>query len=86
MDAPEPLLLSEDVYRQLGIVTYCPDLDAIQSKAVSAESIVLTARVQLVKSTQVPPRPDHAECSSGSEMEARRIRSLAFGRDPFAAE
>ena len=33
MDASEPLLLSEGVCRQLGIVTYHPEVDASQTPA-----------------------------------------------------
>jgi len=50
MDTSEPLLLSEGVCRQLGIVTYHPEVDASQTPAqeVGATMNVPTVKVQLV--------------------------------------
>ena len=60
MNAHEPLLVSDGVCRQLGIVTYHTAVDAVQSKAVNAESVVLTVRVQLVKIKTQLARPDQS--------------------------
>ena len=62
MDASEPLLLSEGVCRQFGIVTYHPEVDASQPQAqeVGATVSVPTVKVWLVQSVKLPPKPDHS--------------------------
>lgn len=62
MDASEPLLLSEGVCRQLGIVTYHPEVEAPQPQAqeVGATACVPAVKVQLVQSVKLPPRPDQS--------------------------
>lgn len=63
MDAREPLLLSEGVCRQLGIVSYHQDVEprepskSIQGLQASPESVacVLTMRIKLVQSVRVLP-------------------------------
>ena len=68
MDAPDQLLLSEGVCRQLGIVTYHPSLhqpgqtqNPVDSPVCESESsnkqttLVPCVRVSLVKSLQLPP-------------------------------
>ena len=61
MDASEPLLLSEGVCRQLGIVTYHPDVDASQPQAQEVATVRVPAvKVQLVQSVKLPPRPDQS--------------------------
>ena len=54
-----PLLLSEGVCRQLGIVTYHPEVDD-QAQEVSATISVPAVRVQLLQSVKLPPRPDQS--------------------------
>ena len=71
MDAPEPLLLSEGVCRQLGIVTYHPDIQTNQSSGGETSGRVPTVRVQLVQGVKLPPNPDQnvvAEACLGSEL------------------
>ena len=60
MDASEPLLLSEGVCHQLGIVTYHPEVDASQPSAqeVGAPVSVPTVKVRLVQSVKLPLKPD----------------------------
>ena len=62
MDASEPLLLSEGVCRQLGIVSYHPEVDASQpqDQAAGDRANVPAVRVQLVQSIKLPPRPDRS--------------------------
>ena len=62
MDASEPLLLSEGVCRQLGIVTYHPDVDTSQPQVqeVGTTVEVPAVKVQLVQSVKLPPRPDQS--------------------------
>ena len=60
MDAPEQLLLSEGVCRQLNILTYHPDVQVWRGgrKRVSAlppRAQVPTVRIRLLQSTRVPP-------------------------------
>lgn len=58
MDAPELLLLSEGVCRQLEIVTYHPEVKASKKTGVAVgECSVPVVRVQLVKSVNLPGRP-----------------------------
>ena len=59
MDAPEPLLLSEGVCRQLGLVTYHPEVKARRGGGTVAaqECRVPAVRVQLVKGVKLPPGP-----------------------------
>ena len=56
MDAHDPLLLSEGVCNQLGIVNYHPDVEsqAPASAAESEEAVVPTVRVCLLQSVSVP--------------------------------
>ena len=67
MDAHDQLLLSEGVCRQLGIISYHPDVQAGQSKespstgAAGAptsedDAKVPTVRVRLLQSVHLPPR------------------------------
>ena len=67
MDAHDQLLLSEGVCRQLGIISYHPDVQAGQSKespstgAAGAstsedDAIVPTVRVRLLQSAHLPPQ------------------------------
>ena len=58
MDAHNPLLLSEGVCNQLGIVSYHPDVgsEAPASTAVSEEAVVPAVRVCLLRSVSVPAR------------------------------
>lgn len=56
MDAMEPLLLSEGVCRQLGIVTYLPEVGAPEETAPNEPKI----QVRLVQSMKLPPRPDES--------------------------
>ena len=62
MDASEPLLLSEGVCRQLGIVTYHPEVDVSQPPAqeVGATVSVPTVKVRLVQSVKLLPKPDQS--------------------------
>ena len=62
MDASEPLLLSEGVCRQLGIVSYHPEVDASQpqDRAAADRANVPAVRVQLVQSIKLPPRLDRS--------------------------
>lgn len=60
MDAPDQLLLSEGVCRQLGIITYHPDVQEWrggrkQPPSASEDAKVPTVRVRLYSSIQVPP-------------------------------
>ena len=52
MDAPEQLLLSEGVCRQLGIVTYHPSLGVGSGKETSP---VQTVHIRLVDTVRIPP-------------------------------
>ena len=62
MDTLEPLLLSEGVCHQLGIVTYHPEVNASQPPAqeVGATVSVPTVKVRLVQSVKLPPKPDQS--------------------------
>ena len=62
MDASEPLLLSEGVCRQLGIVTYHPEVSTSQPQipVIDAEVRVPTVKIQLLQSVKLPPRPDQS--------------------------
>ncbi len=55
MDAPEQLLLSEGVCRQLGIVTYHPSLGVGPSVDVSPMTQLQTVRIRLVDTVRIPP-------------------------------
>ena len=62
MDAKEQLLLSEGVCRQLGIITYHPDVEPRKAAnshegqtGAKSDAHVLTVRVKLVQSTRLPP-------------------------------
>ena len=63
MDASEPLLLSEGVCRQLGIISYHPEVFPVGKKALNSElefegadkCQVPTVRVQLVQSLRLLP-------------------------------
>ena len=55
MDAPEPLLLSEGVCRQLGIVSYHPSLGVESAEVAPTTAKLRTVRVRLVNSVRVPP-------------------------------
>ena len=59
MDASEQLLLSEGVCRQLGIVTYHPEVDT-RPQEVSDTVSVPAVKVQLLQSVKLPPRPDQS--------------------------
>ena len=61
-DASEPLLLSEGVCSQLGLVTYHPEVDASQTPAqeVGATVSVPTVKVRLVQSVKLPPKLDQS--------------------------
>lgn len=54
MDAHDPLLLSEGVCSQLGIVSYHPDVESQVPAAVSEEAAVPTVRVCLLQSVSIP--------------------------------
>ena len=61
MDAPDQLLLSEGVCRQLGLLSYHPDVQQWrggkkQSPPTEQEAKVPTVRVKLVQSIQIPPQ------------------------------
>ena len=65
MDSREQLLLSEGVCRQLGIISYHPDVTSRRNRSPSQkrspakpdqEAVVPTIRVQLVQSVRLPPR------------------------------
>ena len=58
MDATEQLLLGEGVCRQLGIVTYHPDVKRCLETVETSDAAVQvpTVRVQLLKSVSIPPR------------------------------
>ena len=58
MDTTEQLLLGEGVCRQLGIVTYHPDVKQCLETAETSDAAVQvpTVRVQLLKSVSIPPR------------------------------
>lgn len=60
MDASEPLLLSEGVCRQLGIVTYHPEVSTSQpqSPAIDAEVRVPTVKIQLLQSVKPEAGPE----------------------------
>ena len=55
-----PTPRSKAVCRQLGIVSYHPQVDVSQTPAedVGATVSVPTAKVQLVQSLKLPPKPD----------------------------
>ena len=55
MDAPESLLLSEGVCRQLGIVSYHPSLGIESAEAAPTTTQLHTVRVRLVNSVRIPP-------------------------------
>ena len=55
MDAPDPLLLSEGVCRQLGIVSYHPSLSTDPAREVSTVAQMQSVRVRLVQAVRVPP-------------------------------
>ena len=62
MDAPEQLLLSEGVCRQLGILTYHPDVQVwrggrkrVRAPPLPPKAQVPTVRVRLLQTTRVPP-------------------------------
>ncbi len=71
MDAPEPLLLSEGICRQLGIVSYHPSLGREPTEEAAVNSTTAaqlhTVRVSLVDSVCVIARlePEHGEDLSG---------------------
>ena len=64
MDAQDPLLLSEGVCRQLGILTYHPDVlhrgrNAVKPTVASSESsdaVVPMVRVRLLQAVKLPPQ------------------------------
>ena len=58
MDALEPLLLSKGLCRQLGKVSYRPEVNALQPPAqeVGATVSVPTVKVQLVQRVKLPRR------------------------------
>ena len=59
MDAPEPLLLSEGVCRQLGIVVYHPEVKPRgKTSGLDTKTQVSAVRVQLVESVKLLPGPD----------------------------
>ena len=62
MDATEQVLLSEGVCRQLGIVTYHPDVEAPPPSTPETGAVVSVpaVKVQLVQSVKLPPRPDQS--------------------------
>uniref|UniRef100_A0A1X7SUF3 CCHC-type domain-containing protein n=1 Tax=Amphimedon queenslandica TaxID=400682 RepID=A0A1X7SUF3_AMPQE len=57
MDASEPLLLSEGVCRQLGIIKYHPDVKPV-CKMGEELPVVPAIRVRLVDSIKLPPKSD----------------------------
>ena len=64
MDEQDPLLLSEGVCRQLGILTYHPDVlhqghNAVKPTVASSESsdaVVPMVRVRLLQAVKLPPQ------------------------------
>ena len=60
LDAHDPLLLSEGVCRQLGIITYHPDvviLEKDKKKSGEVEEVVVPmVRVQLLQSVRILPQ------------------------------
>jgi hypothetical protein len=54
MDAHDPLLLSEGVCSQLGIVSYHPNVESQAPTAGSEEAVVPTVRVCLLQSVSIP--------------------------------
>ena len=54
MDAHDPLLLSEGVCSQLGIVSYHPDVESKEPSAVPEEAAVPIIRVCLLQSVSIP--------------------------------
>ena len=59
MDAPEPLLLSEGVCRQLGIVVYHPEVKPRgKTSGQDTKTQVSAVRVQRVESVKLLPGPD----------------------------
>lgn len=56
MDAAEQLLLGEGVCRQLGIVSYHPDVLATTEEQKTAAALVPMVNVFLVDSVKIPPR------------------------------
>ena len=57
LDASEPLLLSEGVCYQLGIVTYHPDVTPTTSSK-RENTTVPAVRVRLIETIKLPPRSD----------------------------
>lgn len=57
LDASEPLLLSEGVCRQLGIVTYHPDVTPGSSSEKEGTKVP-AVRVRLIEAVKLPPRSD----------------------------
>lgn len=95
MDAPEQLLLSEGVCRQLGILTYHPDVqpgsrDKRQFKTKSnevGECKVPVVRVQLIKDVRLLPNEctiAEAELVGGDVLEPNH--PLLFESDPLVCE
>lgn len=58
MDAQDPLLLSEGVCRQLGIIAYHPsiELPTVQKPKEKPPTKVPTVRVRLIESVRLPPQ------------------------------
>ena len=85
MDASEPLLLSEGVCRQLGIVTYHPGVNASQTPAqeVGATVSVPTVKVQLVQSVKLPPKPDKSVIADVSWKREGLKGPLLLEADPL---
>ena len=85
MDALEPLLLSKALCRQLGKVTYHPEVNASLPPAQEVGTIVSvpTVKVQLVKSVKLPPKPDQSIVADVSWEQEGLKEPLLLEADPL---